>query len=107
MSTTFLTLKGVGVSPVVTVSVTDNLFDLGNVMAGDVREETFKVSDFQRVLFIFIHSFIHSGYFYSASSSPLLLQILCRSLTPKHHRQLRVKNLPRVPTWRLERDSNP
>lgn len=46
MSTTFLTLKGVGVSPVVTVSVTDNLLDLGNVMAGDVREETFKVGDF-------------------------------------------------------------
>ena len=58
--------------------------------------------------------FIHSGHFYSASSSPLLLRgtvntarILCRSFTPKHHRQLRVKDLPKVPTWRLERDSNP
>ena len=42
-----------------------------------------------------IHSFIHSGHFYSASSSPLLLrnapntaQILCRSFTLKRHRQL-------------------
>ena len=38
---------------------------------------------------------IHSGYFYSASSSPLLLRgapcaarILCRNFTPKRHRQL-------------------
>ena len=61
----------------------------------------------------FIHSCIHSGYFYSASSSPLLLssapdtaRILCRSFTPKRHRQLRVKDLPKVPTWRLEWDSN-
>ena|SRR6218665_3342546 len=42
-------------------------------------------------------SFIHSGYFYSAYSSALLLRgapdtawILCRSFTPKRHRQLRV-----------------
>jgi len=58
-----------------------------------------------------IRSFIHSGYFYSASSSPLLLsgapdtaRILCRSFTPKRHRQLRVKDLPKVHTRRLERD---
>src|SRR6218665_3299030 len=57
---------------------------------------------------------IMSGYFYSASSSPLLprgapdtARILCRSFTPKRHRQLRVKELPKVRTWRLERDSNP
>jgi len=44
----------------------------------------------------FIHfSFIHSGYFYSASSSPLLLRgapdiarVPCRNFTPKRHRQL-------------------
>ena len=49
-----------------------------------------------------------------AGSSPLLLRsapdtarILCRSFTPKRHRQLQVKDLPKVPTWRLERDSNP
>src|SRR6218665_345937 len=47
-------------------------------------------------------SLIHSFNFYSASSSPLLLRgaldaarILCRSLTPKRHRELRVKNLPK------------
>src|SRR6218665_3675098 len=58
--------------------------------------------------------FIHSGYFYSASSRPLLLrgapdtaQVLCQSFTPKRHRQLRVKDLPKVPMWRQERDSNP
>src|SRR6218665_1926715 len=62
------------------------------------------------------YSFIHSGYFYSASSSRLGLllrgapdaaRILCRSFTPKRHRLVRVKDLPKVPTWRLERDSNP
>src|SRR6218665_3733780 len=49
-------------------------------------------------------SFIHSGYLYSASSSQLLLrgaldtaQILCRSFTPKSHRKLRMKDLPKVP----------
>src|SRR6218665_540089 len=33
--------------------------------------------------------------------------ILCWSFTLKRHRHLRVKNLPKVPTWRLEQDSNP
>jgi len=63
--------------------------------------------------FKFIHSFIHSDHFYSAFSSPLLLRsapdaarILCRSFTLKRHRQLRVKDLPKVPKWQLERDSN-
>jgi len=58
-------------------------------------------------------SFIHSGYFYNTSSSALLLgcapdtaQILCRSFTPKRHRQLRVKDLPKVPTWQLGQDSS-
>src|SRR6218665_2309357 len=66
------------------------------------------------VLYEFIHSSIHSGYFYSVSSSPLLLRgttdaarILCWSFTPKRHRQLRVKDLPKARTWWLERDSNP
>ena len=64
--------------------------------------------------FLYINSLIHSGYFYSASSSPPLLggasdtaRIMCRSFTPKRHRQLRVKDLVKVPTWLLERDSNP
>ena len=61
-----------------------------------------------------LYSVIHSGHFYSAASSLLLLKsapdtarILCRSFTEKRQRQLRVKNLPKVPTWWLERDSNP
>ena len=69
---------------------------------------------FPKTLIIPIRTFTHSGYFYSASSSPLLLKgandtarILRRSFTPKRHRQLWVKDLPKVPTWRLERDSNP
>src|SRR6218665_363671 len=63
--------------------------------------------------FIAIHSFIQD-IVYGASSSPLLLRgapdparILCQSFTTKRHRQLQVKDLLKVPTWRLERDSNP
>src|SRR6218665_1691043 len=58
-------------------------------------------------------SSVHSGFFYSASSSPLLprgapdtARILCPSFTPKRHRQLRVKYLPNF-LCQLERDSNP
>jgi len=65
-------------------------------------------------MLIFTISFIHSDYFYSASSSPLLFggapdttRILCWSFTLKHHRQLRVKDLLKVPVWRPEQDSNP
>jgi len=50
----------------------------------------------------------HSGNFYCASSSALLItsaldtaRILCRSFTPKHHRQLRVKDLLKVLMSRL------
>ena len=59
--------------------------------------------------FFFIH-FIHSDHFYSPSSSSLLLRSApdtARSFTPKRHRQLFVKDLPKVPTWRLEWESNP
>src|SRR6218665_2690922 len=61
-------------------------------------------------------TYIHSGYFYSASSSPVLTVlrgapdtawILCWSFTLKRHRQLRVKDLPNVPACRPERESNP
>src|SRR6218665_1279764 len=65
----------------------------------------------------FIHSFIHSfmPFLYRLlksrptifRSAPDKARILCRSSTPKHHRQLRVKDLTKVPAWRLERDSNP
>jgi len=73
------------------------------------------LSAFQMIrrLLALLRSFIHSGHFYIASSSPLLLRsasdtarILCRSFTQKCHRQLWVKDLPKVSTWRLERDAN-
>src|SRR6218665_257883 len=61
----------------------------------------------------FIHSFIHSGHFYSAPSSPLLLRgapdYSTDTVSEFHaeaHRQLQVKDLPKVPTWRLEWESN-
>ena len=59
-------------------------------------------------------SFIHSGHFYSAPSSPLLPRgapdystDTVSEFHAKAHRQLQVKDLPKVPTWRLERESNP
>src|SRR6218665_1758228 len=46
------------------------------------------------------YKFVHSDHFYGASLSPLLLRsapdtarILCRSFTPKRHRQLGLKGL--------------
>src|SRR6218665_2830633 len=55
-------------------------------------------------------SFIHSfGHFYSSPSSPILLRgapdYSTDTLSEFHaeaHRQLYVKDLPKVPTWRLE-----
>ena len=59
----------------------------------------------------FIQSFIHSGHFYRAlqglyysEALPTTARILYRSFG---NRQLQVKDLPKVPTWRLERESNP
>ena len=56
--------------------------------------------------------FIHSGHFYSVPSSPLLLRgaldYSTNTVSKFHaeaHRQLQVKDLPKVPTWRLERTS--
>jgi len=67
---------------------------------------------FQKLFYYLIY-FIYSGYFYSVSSSPLILRgtpntarILCWSFTPKRNRQLWVKDLPKVHTWRLEWDLN-
>ena len=34
-------------------------------------------------------------------------RILCRTFTPKRHRQLQVNYLPKVSMWRRDRDSNP
>jgi len=72
----------------------------------------FKVTLLFKVTQVYRYSFIHSGHFYSASSSQLLLRstpdtawILCRSFTPNCHR--RVKDFPKLPMWRPERDSNP
>src|SRR6218665_268311 len=65
------------------------------------------------VHFKFIHSFVKvtsilplQVHYYS-EALPTTARILHRSFTPKRHRQLRVKDLPNVPTWRLERNSNP
>ena len=59
-----------------------------------------------------VHSFIHS-IIQAVCIAPLLLigapdtwRILCRNISPKHYRQLWVKVLPKVPTWRIERESN-
>src|SRR6218665_1636364 len=59
-------------------------------------------------------SFIHSGHFYSAPSSPLLIRgapdYSTDTVSEFHaeaHRQLQVKDLPKIPMWWLERESNP
>src|SRR6218665_3399956 len=59
-------------------------------------------------------TFIHSGHFYGAPSNPLLLRgapdYSTDTVSEFHaeaQRQLKVKDLPKVPTWRLERESNP
>ena len=61
----------------------------------------------------YIHSFIHSGHFYSAPSSPLLLRgapdysmDTVSEFHPEAHKQLQAKDFPKVHTWRLERESN-
>ena len=59
-----------------------------------------------------LDSFIHSGHFYSAPSSPLPLRgapdsARMSEFHAEAHRQLQVKDLAKVPTWRLERESNP
>src|SRR6218665_1415985 len=63
-----------------------------------------------------VHSFIQfiqSGHFYSAPSTPLPLRgapdYSTDTVSEFHaeaHRQLKVKDLPKVPTWRPERESN-
>jgi len=53
---------------------------------------------------------IYAGYFCSPCSSQLLLRgapdtvPVCLNLTPKRHRQLRVKDFPKVLMWQLKRD---
>jgi len=73
-----------------------------------------KIPDVCNLMQYNIHSFIHSGHFYGTPSSPLLLRgapdystDTVSEFHAKVHRQLQVKDLPKVPTWRLERESNP
>src|ERR1043165_8756711 len=67
----------------------------------------------QLLFLLFFHSFIHFRYLYSAPSRFLLRGAPDYSVDTESefhaeaHEQLRVKDLPRVPTWRLEVDSNP
>lgn len=42
-STLHITLAGKGVSPMINLSVKDGMYDMGAVIAGEYREETFKV----------------------------------------------------------------
>ena len=44
---------------------------------------------------------------YYSEALPTTARILYRIFTPKRHKKLRVKDLHKVPTRRLERDSNP
>src|SRR6218665_583508 len=78
------------------------------------EQNTFQVTQQWLLRSDIVLLFIYSACFYSASSSPLLLRgapnaarMLCWSFTLRHHRQLRVKDLPKVPTWRPEWDLNP
>ena len=72
----------------------------------------------EHVSTIYVHSFIHSFiqamsiahlqvHYYSEALPTQRGCILCRNFTPKRHRQLWVKDSPKIPTWRLERESNP
>src|SRR6218665_682621 len=58
----------------------------------------------------FIHSFIQVFLYRLLllfRGTPDTARMLCRGFTLKLHGKLRVKDLPKIPTWRLERDSNP
>src|SRR6218665_3164721 len=69
---------------------------------------------YQHACMLVKHSFIHSGHFYSDPSSLQLLRgapdYSTNTVSKFHaeaHRQLQVKDLPKVPMWQLERESNP
>src|SRR6218665_3913064 len=73
--------------------------------------KTFIIMTIIIIIIMIMIIIIHSGYFYSASSSPLLLRgtrdyTIVGVNTPMRYRQLHVKDLPKVPTWRLKWDSN-
>src|SRR6218665_2769526 len=60
-------------------------------------------------LLAYIHSFIQAFYIapIQVRSRQITDSLLCRSFTPKRHRQMRVMDLAKVPKRRLERDSDP
>ena len=45
-------------------------------------------------------------HYYSEAIPTTALRVFVGVNTPKRYRQLQVKGLPKVPTWRLESDSN-
>ena len=74
-----------------------------------------EISLFEEISFynLFIHSFILDTSIaslqvhYYSEALPTTALILCVGVgTPKRYRQLQVKDLPKVPTWWPERDSN-
>src|SRR6218665_273445 len=94
----------------------DNIYIHGRCCSAGVLWQHFPLvfPIFQFLLSSFIHSFIHYGHFYSAPSGPLLLRgtpdYSTDTVSEFHaeaHRQLQVQDLPKVPMWRLEWESNP
>jgi len=78
--------------------------DAVNRLKGELLEKQLEMEKLAEKIKVWNASFIHSSYFYSTSSSPLLLKgaldtawILCWNFTVKRHRQLREKDLPKVP----------
>src|SRR6218665_2990349 len=77
-------------------------------MARQTREHKHEKKDSEDTDFPDSPVFIHSGHFYSAPSSPLLLRgapdystDTVSEFHAKAHRQLQVKDLSKVPTWWL------
>jgi len=50
------------------------------------------------------NSFIQAISIVPLQAHYYISQILCGSFTPKRHRQLQLKDLPKVPTWRLDQN---
>src|SRR6218665_1977144 len=91
------------------VRVSCPTFVVFTVVVRGVKDKKHRLGCLSHFMFSF-----HSGHFYSAPSSPLLLRgapvYSTDTVSEFHaeaHRQLQVKDLPKVPTWRLERESNP
>ena len=84
---------------------------IANMMANTGRQwyKVFKMYNSGRCVML-LYSFIPDIYIvplqvhYYSEALPIQ-HAYCVGVSPKRHRQL--KDLPKVPTWRLERDSNP